>query len=520
MSRTGHVVRVTRARLIGATAATLALALLLSGCVSWFLPPVSTMTSTPTDEAVVPGLERYYQQVLEWANCGDALQCATATAPVDWENPEGDTIDLALVRQTARGTDRIGSLLVNPGGPGGSGFDFVADSVDYATSEVLQSRFDVVGFDPRGVNRSTPVSCYSDSAELDEYIYGITPGEKGSDEWIAASTEASANFAQRCLEETGSFLGFVDTPSAARDLDMLRAALGDTTLNYLGYSYGTLLGQVYAKLFPDKAGRLVLDGAVDPAASEFEATKAQAQGFERALDAFLADCAGSRDCPFTGSPDQSRTLIRALLDRLDKSPLANADGRTLGSGTLFTAIILPLYSQGNWAYLRQLFSTVLKGDASIAFDLADSYNGRGPDGAYAENQTEAFIAINCLDAREPADNTRMREQAAELALAAPIFGPQMSYGEPGCANWPVQPKRERVAIVAPGAADILVIGTTNDPATPYEWAETVAKNLQRGHLITYRGEGHTAYNKSNACVNAAVEDFLLNGVVPTADPNC
>lgn len=512
--------RTTRTRFAAATSAALAVSLMLSGCVSWFMPPESSMTSTATDEAVTPGLERFYQQVLEWANCGDALQCSTAIAPVNWETPEGDTIELALVRQTARGNDRIGSLLVNPGGPGGSGFDFIADSVDYATSEALQERFDVVGFDPRGVNRSTRVACSSDYAELDEYIYSITPGVKGSDEWIAAATDASAQFAQRCLDETGPLLGFVDTPSAARDLDMLRAALGDTTLNYLGYSYGTLLGQVYAELFPDKTGRLVLDGAVDPEASEFEATQAQAQGFERALNAFLEDCAGASDCPFTGSTEQSRATIGTLLDRLDKSPLANVDGRHLGSNTMFTAIILPLYSQDNWAYLRQLFATVMKGDASIAFDLADSYNGRGPDGSYAQNQTEAFIAINCLDAREPADVARMHEQASELALAAPIFGPQMSYGDPGCANWPVEAKRERVAIAAPGAADMLVIGTTNDPATPYEWSVTVAENLRNGHLVTYNGEGHTAYNKSNECVNSVVDDFLVKGVIPAADPNC
>lgn len=507
-------------RITAITAAALSVSLLLSGCVSWFMPTESSTTSTPTGEAVAPGLEKFYAQVLDWSTCGDNLQCATAIAPVDWQAPEGDTIDLALVRQTARGSDRLGSLLVNPGGPGGSGFDFIADSVDYAASEAVQSQFDVVGFDPRGVNRSTPVSCYSDPAELDAYIYGITPGERGSDEWIAASTEASAQFAQRCSEETGPLLGFVDTPSAARDMDMLRAALGDETLNYLGYSYGTLLGQVYAELFPEKTGRLVFDGAVDPAASEFEATKAQAQGFEGALDAFLADCAGASDCPFAGSVEQSRATIRTLLERLDKSPLTNADGRKLGSGTMFTAIILPLYSQANWAYLRQLFTTVMQGDASIAFDLADNYNGRSDDGTYAENQTEAFIAINCLDAREPADNERMREQAAELAVAAPIFGPQMSFGDPGCANWPAEAKRDRTAIAAPDAADMLVIGTTNDPATPYEWAVTVADNLDSGHLITYNGEGHTAYNKSNECVNGAVEDFLLRGEVPDSDPNC
>ena len=505
---------------LGTVAVALAATLPLSGCVSWFLPPTANSTSTPTDEQVAAELQPYYRQVLSWSSCGGGMQCATAKAPMDWSDPGAGDVELALVRQPATSGNRVGSLLVNPGGPGGSGYDFIKDSIDYATDERLQSSFDVVGFDPRGVNRSTPVTCYTDPAELDAYLYDIVPGEQGSDEWLAELAAGTKKFGDRCLELTGPLLGLVDTASAARDLDMLRAALGDTTLNYLGYSYGTLLGQVYADLFPGKTGRLVLDGAVDPAATDFEGTATQAQGFESALKAFLVDCAGASDCPFSGTVDDSLTEIRALLDSLDASPLRNSDGRQLGSAAMFPAIILPLYNKDNWQYLRQLFTEVFAGDAAYAFQLADSYNGRNADGTYRDNQTEAFIAINCLDAHGDGDVATMRTEAAELKELAPVFGPQMSWGGTGCPNWPVPAKRDRAPIVADGSADILVIGTTNDPATPYSWAVTVADTLSKGHLVTYEGEGHTAYNKSNACVNDTVDDFLINGTVPAADPKC
>lgn len=515
------IARQARRRGAGAVALAAAVAVALSGCLSWFEPPSESTTSTPTDETVSAQLEPYYKQIITWKGCGNGLQCATAIAPLDWSDPgAGDDIELALVRQPATSGSRVGSLLVNPGGPGGSGYDFIKDSIDYATDERLQASFDVVGFDPRGVGRSTRVSCYEDPSELDDYIYGILPGLPGSDEWLAAAAASTRAFGERCQEITGRLLGLVDTASAARDMDMLRAALGDRTLNYLGYSYGTLLGQVYAQLFPEKAGRLVLDGAVDPAASDFEGTKAQAIGFEGALTAFLEDCRSASDCPFTGSVDQSLAQIRSLLDRLDKSPLTADDGRKLGSSAMFTAIILPLYNQDNWVYLRQLFADVFAGKAEYAFQLADSYNGRNPDGTYRDNQTEAFISINCLDERGDGSVETMRAEAAILAEVAPVFGPQMSWGGTGCPNWPVPAVRERAPIVAPGSPDILVIGTTNDPATPYPWAVTVASTLERGHLVTYDGEGHTAYNKSNQCVNDVVDAYLIDGTVPSEDPRC
>lgn len=497
-----------------------ALTVSLSGCVSWFLPPTADRTSTPTDERVAGDLEPFYRQVLSWSPCESGMQCATAVAPLDWSDPGGDRIELALVRQPATSSNRLGSLLVNPGGPGGSGYDFIADSVDYATDERLQAAYDIVGFDPRGVGRSTPVRCYEDPAELDAYIYDIYPGDPGSDEWLAAAAATSTAFGERCLELTGPLLGSVDTLSSARDLDMLRAALGDETLNYLGYSYGTLMGALYAELFPGKTGRLVLDGAVDPDATDFEGTRTQAVGFEGALTAFLTDCASAEDCPFSGTVEESRATIRGLLDSLDASPLAAADGRELGSGTMFTAIILPLYNPLTWADLYELFTTVFQGDPTYAFELADRYNDRAVDGTYLANTTEAFIGIKCLDNRDDASVEQMRAEAEQLAAVAPVFGPQMSWGGTGCSNWPEPPTRERGPIVAAGSTDILVLGTTNDPATPYEWAVSLAGTLENGHLVTYDGEGHTAYNKSNACVNDAVDAFLVDGTVPASDPRC
>jgi pimeloyl-ACP methyl ester carboxylesterase len=501
-------------------AAALALVLPLSGCIQSFLPPPVRATSTPTGEKVAADLESYYSQQLVWTGCGDNLQCATASTPLDWSDPQRDSIDLALVRQTATDGDPIGSLLVNPGGPGGSGYDFVHDNVDYATDERLQASFDVVGFDPRGVNHSTAVVCYDDPAQFDSFLYDLLPGEYGSDEWLAAYADANAAFAAACAKHTGELLGFVDTISAARDLDLLRAILGDAKLNYLGYSYGTLLGATYADLYPGKTGRLVLDGALDPSTSSFDVSATQAQGFESALRAFLADCFSYTDCPFKGTVDSSMTSIRALLDRLDASPIRIADGRQLGSSTMTIAIITPLYSKDTWPILREIFTDVLRGDATYAFQVADFYYNRDSDGTFTNNSTEAFLAINCLDYSSDSSITTMRTEEAELVRLAPVLGRQLAFGGAGCAAWPYPPKRERGPITAAGSSDILVVGTVNDPATPYVWAKALASQLQHGHLITYNGEGHTAYNKDSACVNDAVDDYFIHGTVPAADPQC
>ena len=502
-----------------ALAAATAAAVLLTGCVSWFMPSRPSTTSTPTGEDVPAELVPFYHQVLTWTGCGAGMQCTTVTAPLDWSDPGGDTIELALIRQPATGGKARGSLLINPGGPGGSGVSYVRDSIDYAASETLQREFDVVGFDPRGVGASTPVTCTATDAELDEFIYGIIPGERGSDAWIAAAEDDFRAFGEGCLEHTGPLLAHVDTISAARDLDLLRAVLGDEQLSYLGYSYGTYLGARYAELFPERAGRLVLDGAIDPSVSESEVNLTQARGFESALDAYLEDCLGRSDCPFDGTLQAARTRIAQLLRDLEAKPLVGDDGRRLGAGTMFNAIILPLYNRGNWTYLDELLVETMDGGTDTAFFLADIYNDRDASGAYSNNGTEAFLAINCLDYPSDGDPATMRAQAAQLAREAPVFGPWMAFGGTQCPQWPFPSTNERGPITAPGSPDILVVGTTNDPATPYLWAQALASQLERGHLVTYRGEGHTAYGTSE-CVTDVVDDFFLDGVVPAADPMC
>jgi pimeloyl-ACP methyl ester carboxylesterase len=493
-------------------------ALTLSGCVTMFLPSKTSQTSTPVKESVAADLKPFYDQVLTWSTCSGGKECATAKVPLDWNNPTTGEVKLALIRQAAKGTKQ-GSLLVNPGGPGGSGYDFVKNSVDYATDSTLQDSFDVVGFDPRGVGHSTAVTCY-DAKKMDDYLYGITPGVRGSDQWIAENAKTSRAFGDACKQNTGALLQRVDTVSAARDLDVLRAVLGDKKLNYLGYSYGTYLGAVYADLYPGKTGRLVLDGALDPAASNFDVTEVQAQGFESALRAYLADCLTQKACPFDGTVQQGMSTISDLLASVEQSPIRNSDGRELGANTLVTAIIYPLYDATAWSYLTDMFTSVMKGDASYAFTLADAYNNRQKDGTYGDNSTEAFMAINCLDYTYNSDPASMRQQAAQLAKAAPVIGPYMAYGDIGCTNWPYKSTYERGPIAAKGSAPILVVGTTNDPATPYVWAKNLAGELQNGHLLTYKGEGHTAYNKSNSCVNGTVDAFLVKGTVPAAGKTC
>jgi pimeloyl-ACP methyl ester carboxylesterase len=500
-------------------AAALVLVLPLSGCVSSFLPHEPSKTSTPAPASVAADLEPFYTQVLSWKNCESGFQCATAKAPMDWAHPADDSVDLALIRKATSGT-KLGSLLVNPGGPGASGYNFIQSSIDYAVDAKLREHYDIVGFDPRGVGRSSAVKCYENPADLDEFLYGLSPHPYGSDAWIADQEASMKKFGQDCLKYTGKLLGFVDTVSAARDLDLLRGILGDKKLNYLGYSYGTLLGATYAELYPKNTGRLVFDGVVDPATTDFDVTSVQAQGFEGALRAYLADCLKGKKCPFTGTVDDSMTKIRQLLDKLNVTPLPTTDGRQVGSATMFNAIILPLYSKSNWPALTQLFTSVKGGDGDYALQLADNYNDRNPDGTYSDNQTEAFTAINCLDYKVTSTEASLRPEAEKLAKLAPVFGPQMSYGGTSCAQWPFPSTRDRVPITAAGSAPILVVGTTNDPATPYIWAKNVAKTLENGHLVTYKGEGHTAYNKSNSCVNDTVDDFFVNGTVPKTDPKC
>ncbi|KAA9152067.1 alpha/beta hydrolase [Microbacterium lushaniae] len=497
-----------------ALVATLAVAAVLSGC---FLAPDPMPSRTPDTSGVSADLLPYYGQELEWSRCeGDAFDCTTVRAPLDWDDPSGGDLELAVIRQRATGDEAVGSLLTNPGGPGVSGYDYVRDGASALAGPEVAAAYDLVGFDPRGVGRSTPVTCLDD-AGMDEFLYGIPDGRRGTPEWDESLTESAEAFALACEENSGDILPYISTVSAARDLDLLRAVLGDDSLNYLGYSWGTALGAQYAQLYPERVGRMVLDGAMDPALPGSAIGAAQAVGFEASLRAFFDDCAGREDCPYGGTVDDMLADLAALLARVDRTPVPAADGRRVGADTLMTGIIQTLYIPGTWPWLRVALSDLEDGDPTTILTAADSYNRR-VDGEYLDNSTEAFTAYNCMD--YPVEPSGSEQAAQERIRAGAPTTADYWFGADVCAFWPAEPTGTREPVTADGAAPILVIGTTADPATPYVWAESLAAQLSSGILVTRVGEGHTGYMKGNACVNETVDAYLVEGIVPEGDVVC
>ncbi|HET8927916.1 MAG TPA: alpha/beta hydrolase [Microbacterium sp.] len=508
----------TARRILGAVAGLAAASLVLSGCLSSLIPADRpSVTAAPDTSGVPAELLPYYSQVPDWSPCDADFECTTVTVPLDYANPAGGDIELAVVRHRATGGDAIGSLLTNPGGPGAGGVDFVKDSLDYVMGSRIRADYDVIGFDPRGVGQSTAVACY-DPAQMDAYLFDIPADPRGSDGWTRELEEASRGFAEACDGHSDGILPFITTENSARDMDVLRAVLGDTALNYLGFSYGTFLGATYAKLFPDRVGRLVLDGAIDPSVSGLDVSTTQGLGFESALRAYMASCLDGEKCPFAGSVDDAMADLATLLASVDRRPIANSDGRMLGADTLVTAIITPLYSEGNWPALTTMLTDVLAGSAEYAFFIADLYFNR-EDGAYLDNQTEAFRAYNCMD--YPRDHSPADLDAAYALLdeKAPTIAPYWKGPDP-CDQWLYPATGVREPITAEGAAPIVVVGTTNDPATPYEWSVALADQLSSGVLVSRFGEGHTGYNKGSACVDNAVEAYLIDGTVPADGLEC
>lgn len=470
------------------------------------LEPVAGLTTPPE-------LAAFYDQEPAWEECG-RHECATVEVPLDYAAPEGRRIEIALLRAPAREESlRIGSLVVNPGGPGASGIEFAQLSGAVFDREILRV-YDVVGFDPRGVGESAPIDCVDDET-LDE----IVAADPLADEAERAELERlDEEFRQGCLAADAELLQHVSTEEAARDVDIIRAALGEEQLTWFGASYGTYLGAQYADLFPERVGRMVLDGAVDPTLTRTQQSLAQARGFETALRAYVANCVESEGCFLGDSVDDGVQTIVDLLEELDEQPLTVGD-RELTRGVAFYGLIAPLYQRSAWSVLNLALRGLQSGDGLAMMTLSDLYTQRGAEG-YTHNIMEAIVAINCLDDGSFVPAEEVEALVPRFERVSPTFGRIFAAGEAACEDWPVESRTPPRALTAEGAAPMLVTGTTRDPATPLEWAESLAAQLESAVLIRRDGDGHTAYNAGNACVDDAIERYLVEGIVPAGTLDC
>ena len=484
--------------------------------------PSEPLASASSPAADGPGgargraLQRYYDQELTWDDCRDGRECAELEVPLDYERPGGEAITLEVLRVPATEPDkRVGSLVVNPGGPGISGVDYAAGAESSFGAELLAA-FDVVGFDPRGVDGGTAVECVDD-AYLDALV-GADPDPDTPAE-VATGDRLLRGLGRGCLERSGALVRHVSTEEAARDVDVLRAALGQDTLAYFGASYGTFLGATYADLFPERVGRMVLDGAVDPSVDLVERSLVQAEGFEVALRAYVADCPERDDCPLAEDVETGLATIEDLLARIDAGPLTGDGERALTKGRAVLGIWQMLYLRDFWPTLDAALADALEGDGRLLLRIADLYVHRTEDG-YTDNATEAIYAINCLDRDESVPSDEVEEYVPRFEEVSPTFGRAFAYGLTACDTWPVRSGKQPETLEAEGAAPLVAAGTTRAPATPYAWARSLADQLDSGVLVTRDGDGHTGYKAGNACVDRAVERYLVSGTVPRSDVSC
>jgi len=448
---------------------------------------------------------------LIWEECG-RVQCAALTVPLDYDDRDGETIDLELARRPADG-DAIATLVTNPGGPGAAGVPLVDAAEAYFSPDVLE-RFDIVSWDPRGVGTSAAVDCVDDL----DFVYAVDTSPDDEVEADAALA-AAKTFVEGCTERTGDLLPYVSTASTVQDLDTIRAALGEEQLTYVGFSYGAYIGALYADRYPENVRAMVLDGAVDPALSFEQLSLDQAKGFDSALEAFLDDCA-SRDCDFGG--DDPRVSYRLLMEAIDAEPLyaeVVGEDRELGPGEADLGVASLLYSgEAGWPSLERALVEAAQGDGTRLLASADRYTGREPDGEYS-NQTEAFYAIGCIDGPAP-QGAAFAAVAESVAQEAPFFGPATVWLSSPCAVWPVAAVGTPAPVRGSGAPPIVVLGTSNDPATPLRWAEAVAEQLESGVLVVFEGEGHTAYVRGNECIDDAVDTYLIELTAPEDGTRC
>ncbi|MFD7230699.1 alpha/beta hydrolase [Streptomyces sp. NPDC059881] len=505
-----------------------ALGLLVSGCSG---SSSTSEASEPSGSSSVPGaaapspvstaeMKPYYTQKLSWRSCGaPGFQCATLKAPLDYAKPDGPSIKLAVARVKATGPGkRIGSLQVNPGGPGGSAVGYLQGYAGVGYPAPVRARYDMVAIDPRGVARSEPVECLNGKA-MDAYTQSDqTPDDQAE---ISKLSTAFKGFATGCKKRSATVLPHVSTVEAARDMDILRAVLGDEKLSYVGASYGTFLGATYAELFPDRVGRLVLDGAMDPALPARQMNRDQTAGFETAFKSFATDCVKRTDCPLgTASPADAATRMKDFFAKADADPVPTGESRDLTESLATTGVIAAMYDEAAWPQLREGLTQAMNGDGAGLLALSDTYYERESDGSYS-NLMSAYSAVSCLDL-PPAFATpgEVSASTADFEKASPVFGKGFAWASLSCAYWPTPATGSPHRIEAKGAAPILVVGTTRDPATPYKWAQALAGQLDSGTLLTYDGDGHTAYGRGSDCIDTAINTYLLEGTPPSSGKRC
>lgn len=464
---------------------------------------------------------KFYDQEISWEKCDDPkyskAQCATVEVPLKWNEPDGKTISLLITKLEASG-EKKGSLLMNPGGPGGSGNQSVAQYGSETTTEKLRQNYDLIGFDPRGVKDSAGIECLDDKG-TDEYVSTtFSDTEAGSKDAEGAWKKVT----KACKENSGDLLQDLDTYSAARDMDVIRQAVGSKKLDYLGYSYGTYLGATYAELYPKRTGKMVLDGAVDPSLTADEVAAGQAAGFEESVTSFVKWCqeGGTQKCPLKGSVEDGKKQIRDFLAEANKNPVKTSSDRELTGALALTGVLTPMYGNENWEFLAMALDQAFQGNGDLLLMFADLANERNSDGTFESNGSYAISAVNCLDRQGVVDEKWVEKESERLAKKYPTFGKDLGGSGTMCQQWPAKGVRTPAPIHAKGSSPIVVVGTTGDPATPYAWSESLNEQLDNSVLLTYEGNGHTAYGRSGGCIEEAVDAYFVEGTVPKDGLRC
>lgn len=498
----------------------------LIGRVGWLISALVLVAGCSRSTNPHSGLERFYTQKLVWSSCAQIFECSSLTVPLDYADPAGRTIQLAVIRAAA--TDRahrIGSLITNPGGPGGSGVDFVKRSYPAHSGQPshfgpqLRADFDIVGFDPRGVGQSAPINCLSDT-QLDHYLgQDPTPDTPAEVDAVVAEDKT---FAAGCQARSRVQLPYVGTPNAARDMDILRAALGDQKMYYLGASYGTYLGATYIELFPARVARAVLDGPLPPSLTSRQLGLGQARGFQAELTRFIADCVTHPDCPLGTDSNAAEKRLADFFASTDTHPLPTGSGRMLDEALAKTGVLVTMYgSPRTWPLLRKVLAMAMAGDGHGLLELSDLYYQRDPKTGHYSNESEANAAINCLDHPDPVQSvTDVRAELPAYQQASPLIGASFAWSDLTCAVWPVPAESQPHPVHYAGAPPILVVGTIHDPATPYPDAQLMARQLGAAVLLTYNGDGHTAYGRGSRCIDGAVDAYLVQATVPAPGTVC